>query len=77
LHDTIFYKPEDDPMGLKHVALLIVAQLNFAPLCCVRRTVNNKLLCWHNGMENPQFKQQNQLSLFPSKWKTGVSQDTL
>jgi len=25
LYDTIFYKPEDDPKGLKHVALLIVA----------------------------------------------------
>jgi len=24
LYDTIFYKPEDDPRGLKHVALLIV-----------------------------------------------------
>jgi len=24
LYDTIFYKPEDDPKGLKHVALLIV-----------------------------------------------------
>ena len=23
LYDTIFYKPEDDPMGSKHVALLI------------------------------------------------------
>jgi len=25
LYDTIFYKPEDDPKGLKHVALLIIA----------------------------------------------------
>jgi len=25
LYDTIFYKPEDDPKGSKHVALLIVA----------------------------------------------------
>ena len=25
LYDTIFYKPEDDPMGSKHVALFIVA----------------------------------------------------
>jgi len=25
LYDTIFYKPEDDPMGSKHVALLIIA----------------------------------------------------
>jgi len=25
LYDTIFYKPEDDPMGSKHVALLVVA----------------------------------------------------
>jgi len=24
LYDTIFYKPEDDPMGSKHVAVLIV-----------------------------------------------------
>ena len=32
-------------------ALLIVVQLNFAPHCCVRRTINNKLLYWHNGME--------------------------
>jgi hypothetical protein len=24
LYDTIFYKPEDDPKGLKNVALLIV-----------------------------------------------------
>jgi len=24
LYDTICYKPEDDPKGLKHVALLIV-----------------------------------------------------
>jgi len=23
LYDTIFYKPQDDPMGSKHVALLI------------------------------------------------------
>jgi len=25
LYDTVFYKPEDDPKGSKHVALLIVA----------------------------------------------------
>ena len=25
VYDTIFYKPEDDPMGSNHVALLIVA----------------------------------------------------
>jgi len=24
LYDTIFHKPEDDPKGLKHVALVIV-----------------------------------------------------
>jgi len=24
-YDTIFYKPEDDPVGLKHVALLLIA----------------------------------------------------
>ena len=39
LYDTIFYKHEDDPMWSKHVALLIVALFNFAPLCCVRRTI--------------------------------------
>ena len=25
LYDTIFYKPEDDPMGSKHVALVLIA----------------------------------------------------
>ena len=42
LYDTIFYKPEDDRKGLKHVALLIIVELKFTPQCCVRRTVNNK-----------------------------------
>jgi len=35
----MFYKPEDDPKGLKHVVLLIVH--NFTSYCCVRRTINN------------------------------------
>jgi len=26
--------------------------------CCVRRTINNELLYWHNGMENPQFSSE-------------------
>ena len=44
-YDTLSYKPEDDSSGLKHVALLIVAWQNFAPHCCVRRKINNKLKC--------------------------------
>ena len=31
------------------------AKLSYATMCCVQRTVNNKLLYWHNGMEYPQF----------------------
>jgi len=44
VYDTIFYKPEDDPMESKHAAVLIVALFNFATLCCVRRREHNKLL---------------------------------
>jgi len=29
LYDTIFYKPEDDPRGLKHVALLTFWRRNY------------------------------------------------
>jgi len=39
VYDTIFYKSEDDPKGLKHVVLLIVH--NFTSYCYVRRTINN------------------------------------
>ena len=32
-----------------------INKINFAPHCCVRWTLNNKLLYWHNGMDYPQF----------------------
>ena len=56
LYDTIFYNPEDDPKGLKHVSLLIiVALLNFAPHCCVKVNVPLEVRSGPEGSRKLRF----------------------
>ena len=53
----LFYKPNDDPVGSKHVVQLLVALYKHCTtLLCNDGPIKYNIIRTHNGMENPQFK---------------------